>query len=100
MYEKWLSDDGEKLRLTKQQILDMREKINKVKDSQDTKHSILMEKEDALGDKEDVLSVSIMIVAFVTLCWWCEMKLRRAMMNLRMFSICWFVCVCVRLVTW
>jgi len=56
MYEKWLSDDGEKLKITKQQILDMRDKLMKVRDSQQTKHGILTEKENALSDKENVLS--------------------------------------------
>jgi chromosome segregation ATPase len=56
MYEKWLADDGEKLRLTKANVLSMRQQIESVRLNQDTKEDILGDKEAALGEKEAVLS--------------------------------------------
>lgn len=56
MYEKWLADDGDKLRITKAQILELREKIQAVRDGQDSKNSILTDKETALAEKEQILS--------------------------------------------
>lgn len=57
MYEKWLADDGDKLRITKAQILDMREKVDSIHSGQTSKDAILSDKEDALAEKEQVLSV-------------------------------------------
>merc|ERR1712196_32142 len=56
MYEKWLADDGDKLRITKAQILEVKEKIQSIRDGQNSKNDILMDKEETLAQKEQVLS--------------------------------------------
>jgi hypothetical protein len=57
MYEKWLADDGDKLRLTKSTILDLREKIQKVRSGQNSVNDALGDKEEGLVLKEQMLAV-------------------------------------------
>lgn len=56
MYEKWLTDDGEDLALTKQQIKELKDKIEVVQKSQEMHENSLMDKETVLSGKEDILS--------------------------------------------
>lgn len=56
MYEKWLAEDNEDLKLTKQQIADMQAKLSSVKEAQQTNGEVLAHKEILLAEKEDVLS--------------------------------------------
>ena len=62
MYEKWLADDGDKLRVTKASILELREKIQAVRSGQDTANSALGDKEAVLAEKEQMLSVRIRLI--------------------------------------
>ena len=57
MYEKWLADDGDKLRITKASILELREKIQQVRNGQNNANSVLGDKESVLAQKEQMLSV-------------------------------------------
>lgn len=57
MYERWIADDSEDLKLTKDQILDLQAKIAAVKASQSENADVLSEKEMTLQNKENVLSV-------------------------------------------
>ena len=57
MYEKWIEDDTEDLKVTKDQIKEIQDRIAAVKSSQNTHESALAEKELILAGKEDVLSV-------------------------------------------
>eukprot|EP00051_Salpingoeca_urceolata_P007258 m.96079 g.96079 ORF g.96079 m.96079 type:complete len:215 (-) comp15176_c1_seq3:223-867(-) len=56
MYEKWLSDDGEDLALTKTQIKELSDKLDSVQASQASHEAALAQKEFALTAKEDILS--------------------------------------------
>ena len=58
MYEKWIADDKEDLKLTKDQIAELRAKIDAVQNSQESSSEVLSHKEVLLSMKEDVLSVS------------------------------------------
>lgn len=57
MYEKWLADDKEDLKITKEQIAEYQAKLNAVKESQGTSGEVLAHKELILVQKEDVLAV-------------------------------------------
>jgi len=57
MYEKWLADDKEDLKLTKDQIAEFQAKLDNVQASQGTSGEVLAHKEVLLSQKEDVLSV-------------------------------------------
>jgi len=56
MYEKWIADDSEDLKLTKEEISNLQAKIAAVKAAQNRHEDALADKEDALAGKEDVLA--------------------------------------------
>ena len=58
MYERWIADDSEDLKITKDEILDLQAKIAAVKSSQGENAGVLAEKEMVLQGKEEVLQVS------------------------------------------
>lgn len=58
MYEKWIADDKEDLKLTKEAIAEYRAKVDAVQKSQESNSQVLAHKEVMLSMKEDVLSVS------------------------------------------
>lgn len=58
MYEKWLADDGDKLRVTKASILELREKIQAVRNGQNAAQAGYDAKDEALARKEQMLTVS------------------------------------------
>lgn len=58
MYEKWIADDSEDLKVTKDEIVALQEKIAAVKAAQSDHEDALWDKEVALQGKEDVLTVS------------------------------------------
>lgn len=62
MYEKWIQDDSEDLKITKDQIRELQEKIDAVQSSQDLHENTLAEKELILAGKEDVLSVRLFVL--------------------------------------
>lgn len=61
MYEKWIEDDTADLKVTKEQIKEIQDKIAAVKASQGTHETALAEKELILAGKEDVLSVRTLV---------------------------------------
>eukprot|EP00052_Salpingoeca_macrocollata_P030930 m.321517 g.321517 ORF g.321517 m.321517 type:complete len:185 (+) comp25449_c0_seq1:79-633(+) len=56
MYEKWLTDDGEDLALTKSSIKAIKAELEKVQASQEAHNIALNQKEETLSGKEDILS--------------------------------------------
>eukprot|EP00056_Hartaetosiga_gracilis_P018182 m.9936 g.9936 ORF g.9936 m.9936 type:complete len:184 (+) comp6466_c0_seq1:222-773(+) len=56
MYEKWIADDSEDLKITKQQIEEIQAKLDAVQKAQGDHANALAEKEEILAGKEDVLA--------------------------------------------
>lgn len=59
MYEKWIADDTEDLKITREEIAEIQRKIDAVQAAQESHENTLAEKELILAGKEDVLSVRI-----------------------------------------
>lgn len=62
MYEKWIADDSEDLKVTKDEIVALQQKIASVKSSQGDHFDALADKEAALQGKEEVLTVRVEVV--------------------------------------